>query len=89
MCQFCEPPGNRNTYLEPGLSNAKSFTFFSLAAIDEAIRQTTGGCTRICDHHRSMLEAGTLGVPQDDDEESEHDQDDDNAGDADEDYDGT
>ena len=70
------------------MGNKKSFTFISMAAIDEAIRQTSGGCTPICDHHRAMY----FGPLTTDDEEKGEESEDENEGpngDCNDEYDGT
>lgn len=67
------------------MENKESFNFFSMAAINEAVRQTSGGCTPICDQHRALLQASR-------EEAAEDVEDDPNEGDCcdnDEDYDGT
>jgi len=56
----------------------------SVAAIEEAIRQTSGGCTVVCDKHRLQfgLAAATEEVDNDDEAEDENN-------DTDDGYDGT
>ena len=92
MCQFCNP----NQVDEPIdiMGNNRSYQFFSLAAVEEAVRVTSGGCTPVCSHHRSMLLAGTLRpLPQQQQEEEDPDNNEDEAeqdlGDEDDEYDGT
>lgn len=65
------------------MGDNRSFQFFSMAAIDEAIRQTNG--TPVCDQHRAMF-----CVPVVQQEESEeHDDNEDDDGEGDDEHDGT
>lgn len=87
MCQFCNP--NQASENLDIIGNERSYAFFSIQAIEEAIRQTSGGCTPICDHHRSMLEVGALGDHDAEDEEDDQDHNGEDCCNNVEDYDGT
>ena len=53
MCEFCDPRPRAGP-IDMTMGDNRSFQFFSMAAIDEAIRQTTKAGT-VCDQHRSMF----------------------------------
>jgi len=87
MCQFCDPRPQADP-IDAMMGDMRSFQFFSMAAIDEAIRQTSGGCQPICDHHRAMFYSEV--AKEEESEESEHDTEGpDGDNDNDDEYDGT
>eukprot|EP00535_Pseudo-nitzschia_heimii_P010152 CAMPEP_0197183816 /NCGR_PEP_ID=MMETSP1423-20130617/8446_1 /TAXON_ID=476441 /ORGANISM="Pseudo-nitzschia heimii, Strain UNC1101" /LENGTH=88 /DNA_ID=CAMNT_0042634451 /DNA_START=176 /DNA_END=442 /DNA_ORIENTATION=+ len=88
MCRYCNP----NQVDEPIdiMGNNRSYQFFSVAAIEEAVRATSGGCTPVCSHHRSMLLAGNLRpLSQEEEDANEEDETEQDLGDDDDEYDGT
>mgnify|MGYP006129424983 CR=1 FL=1 len=57
-------------YLKPfnlALDFEKNYNFRSFAAVEAAIQSTSNGCViasaaPVCDHHQSMIQAGTLRI---------------------------
>ena len=84
MCEFCDPQP-RTGPIDMTMGDNRSFQFFSMAAIDEAIRQTSGGSTPVCDQHRAMF---CIPIKQEESEESEHDNEEED-GEGDDEHDGT
>ena len=89
MCQFCDPRPQA-AHIDPLMGDTRSFQFFSMAAIDEAIRQTSGGCAPVCDHHRAMFGLDFVAKEQEeDDSSSKQNTNDDGDDEYDDEYDGT
>ena len=89
MCQFCNPGQAEAAPFEANMEDHRSYSFFSMAAIDEAIRVTSGGCTPICDHHRRVLFGGSLSNENNQESEGDHVHDSDCDCDEEEEEDGT
>ncbi len=89
MCQYCESKSVEP--IDMMMANKTSFNFFSAAAIEEAIRQTSGTpvyCMPVCAKHQAMISDGSLPDSTEESEEAGNDAEG-VDGDCDDDYDGT
>ena len=69
MCQYCSPLKGADPL---DFDHFKNFEFRSFAAVNAAVAKASGGCTPICDHHKSMIENGTL-VPEQESQQEDPD----------------
>ena len=89
MCEFCDPRPRAGP-IDMTMGDNRSFQFFSMAAIDEAMRQTSGApmfCMPVCAEHQAMIAGGSPSASEDS-EEANHDGEGPD-GDCEDEYDGT